>query len=288
MLSTAIETEGRTKTGKKIKFMCPGKQNAAVKVILPCSKPGIMKINLKRLYVFDYLALFRLGKKCMADFDVVVLPTLPEKKIMAEMENEVKREPEDSFSDKKSGNDSSEIFGIRDYVAGDLQRSIHWKLSAKTGDLMVKEFSRPRTDNDYVIIDLFDIPEAAKKRDRMYSLLIGLARTMTARGFGFNGVYHKPAKKQGTRGDIEVMRVENDNDLVTLFSALYRMRPYGSEESCADYFSAVNGGKNNRIFYVTEIMNAYVPEKLFALSECGTVFYMMDGQPLTEFKGNKI
>ena len=49
----------------------------------------------------------------------------------------------DRFSTYKKGDDPSEIFDIREYADGDKIQRIHWKLSSKTGDLMVKEGSLP-------------------------------------------------------------------------------------------------------------------------------------------------
>lgn len=57
------------------------------------------------------------------------------------------------YSTKKSGNDPGEIFAIREYVPGDSIKNIHWKLSQKVSNLMVKELGLP-TGNDTLI--LFD------------------------------------------------------------------------------------------------------------------------------------
>ena len=49
----------------------------------------------------------------------------------------------DRFSPDKPGNDPSETFGVREYRPGDSIKTIHWKLSQKSGDTMVRELSLP-------------------------------------------------------------------------------------------------------------------------------------------------
>lgn len=49
----------------------------------------------------------------------------------------------DEFDDKKSGDDVSEVFQIREYRGGDRLQRVHWKLSARTDELMVKDYSLP-------------------------------------------------------------------------------------------------------------------------------------------------
>lgn len=43
----------------------------------------------------------------------------------------------------RKGSDASEMFDIRDYVPGDDIRTIHWKLSGKTDELIVRQASAP-------------------------------------------------------------------------------------------------------------------------------------------------
>ena len=49
----------------------------------------------------------------------------------------------DVYDDFRPGNDSSEIFDVREFRDGDKIQSIHWKLSAKMQELVVREDSQP-------------------------------------------------------------------------------------------------------------------------------------------------
>ena len=53
----------------------------------------------------------------------------------------------------RKGNDLSEIYDIREYVPGDDIRSIHWKLSSKTENLILREASDPSHYNVVLLPD---------------------------------------------------------------------------------------------------------------------------------------
>ncbi len=51
------------------------------------------------------------------------------------------------------GNDSSEVFELREYTPGDDVRSIHWKVSTKLNELLVKESSQTIQMDTLVVFD---------------------------------------------------------------------------------------------------------------------------------------
>jgi uncharacterized protein (DUF58 family) len=77
---------------------------------------------------------------------------------------------------------SDEFFGLREYRPGDSPRWIHWKRTAASGNLVVREMSRPRPDVLFLLLDtqLPDrSPESLKRRER----LIGFAATLIEYSF---------------------------------------------------------------------------------------------------------
>lgn len=53
----------------------------------------------------------------------------------------------------RKGSDASEVFSLNDYHAGDDVRSIHWKLSAKVGSLLVREYSDAFHYDTLIMVD---------------------------------------------------------------------------------------------------------------------------------------
>lgn len=58
------------------------------------------------------------------------------------------------YSPTQKGDDPSEIFDIREYTDGDKISRIHWKISAKQGITMVKDYSLPLANSIVILIDL--------------------------------------------------------------------------------------------------------------------------------------
>lgn len=57
------------------------------------------------------------------------------------------------YSMERSGADPTETFQIREYQPGDPVKGIHWKLSAKTGQTMLREPGLPVENNILLLID---------------------------------------------------------------------------------------------------------------------------------------
>lgn len=103
---------------------------------------GILKIRSAYIDIYDPLRIFRFrtGKKIQTE--IAVMPEIHEVNGAVSYAN---RESEESsvFSENTAGDDPSEIFDLRDYINGDKLNRIHWKLSSKKDELIVKEYSMP-------------------------------------------------------------------------------------------------------------------------------------------------
>ncbi|MET1018021.1 MAG: DUF58 domain-containing protein [Leifsonia flava] len=69
---------------------------------------------------------------------------------------------------------------VRDYVAGDSQRHVHWKATARTGKLMVRQFEESRHARIAILLDL-DIAEF--ESDDEFEMAVSAASSL-----GLNGV----------------------------------------------------------------------------------------------------
>ena len=71
---------------------------------------------------------------------------------------------EDGPTQNKRGNDPSEVFDLREYVPGDDIRSIHWKLSVKTDELILREPGSP-TYYDLAVLADFGLTQDGAETD---------------------------------------------------------------------------------------------------------------------------
>ncbi len=80
-----------------------------------------------------------------------------------------------------------EFFGLREYRVGDDRRSIHWRSSARTGRLMVREFEEESQRRATILVDNALPTDASRQlRDALedaISLAASLAKAYLQRGF---------------------------------------------------------------------------------------------------------
>lgn len=148
-----------TFTGEKgktnVRFSVDAGRKRDRRITVPVDNCGNIAITVHKVRIYDYLSIFAwtIGR----DFEtqnILVLPSLREMYLGKDRWYNETSLDSDRFSLYKKGDDPSEIFDIRSFMDGDKIQRIHWKLSSKTGSLMVKEGSLPLTKVVNIFIDL--------------------------------------------------------------------------------------------------------------------------------------
>lgn len=148
------------KKSKKIAFEYSGLINKPVNISLAQlgRNCGCIKAETKWLKIYDMLGIFFIPVRFKHCAEILAIPR---------MENS----SEDIFAErqaiigykKKSGGGFSDDYEIREYHNGDSLRSVHWKLSAKHDNLMVREPSLPIYKSLKIMLMLTDNPEDNNK-----------------------------------------------------------------------------------------------------------------------------
>lgn len=125
-------------------------------LLLRSSRCGNLIIRLEKCWLYDSLGILRTallnGRKAafrrrremaVQRQSVGILPECH--LIPVEVTRRTREFPADAdeYSDRESGDDPSETYQIRAYRDQDSIHDIHWKLSAKADELLVKEHGRP-------------------------------------------------------------------------------------------------------------------------------------------------
>lgn len=114
---------------------------------------GIVKVKCVKIFLYDPLRIFRIkiGKNIITEIAV-----MPESHDITGIVSFTDRINEDSslYSQHNPGDDPSEIFDLRDYNPGDKLNRIHWKLSSKKDEFIVKEYSLPIDAHSTIFLDL--------------------------------------------------------------------------------------------------------------------------------------
>lgn len=87
--------------------------------------------------------------------------------------------------------DRTSIKSVRPYVEGDALRDIHWKLTAKTGEVKVKEFTQSVSEKIYLFIDgcQSSYEEAPERADDAMDLAASLCHAWLKKGIPVKVVF---------------------------------------------------------------------------------------------------
>jgi len=141
---------------------------------------GMLSTSITRLGVVDIFGLYAWKINHTTHGNILVMPEL------FDMQPEIdpnKKPANDSeeYSMQRPGNDPSETFAIREYVPGDLLKSIHWKLSHKTDRLLVRELGLPINNKILLLIETA-VPTEPDHISRAAGNLFSISCELVAQG----------------------------------------------------------------------------------------------------------
>ncbi len=113
---------------------------------------GYVDISVKYAVIGDLLGLTAIPRKFRLSDRITVMPSTYEFYPNSEKNSSVYSES-DKFSAVSPGDDPSEIFELREYRSGDSMNRIHWKLSSRGEEFIVKELSLPAADRVLILCD---------------------------------------------------------------------------------------------------------------------------------------
>lgn len=103
---------------------------------------GSVRMTFRNVRIYDMFGIFRKDIKTDMEYRLRILPDVfpIDLRIMPGLRSDSESI---EYSAYRPGNDISEVFGIREYREGDSIRNIHWKLTGKCDDIMVRLPSLP-------------------------------------------------------------------------------------------------------------------------------------------------
>lgn len=144
--------------------------------LLPTDRSGVLFCTLTRVRIYDYLGLIGLPLRGQRKFRVVVEPNpIP-------ISNEEDADADNVFAWRPKHDGFSENHELRLYVPGDSLRQIHWKLTAKTGKLIIREPMVPDPGKVLVTVVLKGTPE---ELERLLGRALWLGQRLTEQQIPF-------------------------------------------------------------------------------------------------------
>lgn len=113
---------------------------------------GKIKIRSECVTIYDPIRLFKAKTAKNIKTEITIMPSYQE--INGYILDSFYIDDESSkFSQTKSGDDPSEVFDFHEYQNGDKPSRIHWKLSSKKDEFIVKDFSMPINEKTVIFLD---------------------------------------------------------------------------------------------------------------------------------------
>jgi uncharacterized protein (DUF58 family) len=239
------------KTRGKVAVFIDSRSEEIVKYRMTPEHCGNIIVEFKSIAIYDYLKIFSVKKAIKKQIMVVVLPALYE--IESEfIPNMGMATESDEFSKIKQGDDSSEVFGIREYKEGDRINRINWKLSSKKGQLMIKEFSLPINCSLYILVELYfngNKNKITTFRDALFSTVFSVSYSIISSGFRHYMLWYDKDREECIR-----CKIEKEEDLYWSVSQIMSAKTYKEKEIFLETYNNLYGTEEIfDIFYMSSI-----------------------------------
>jgi len=213
---------------------------------MPLNYRGRYSIGVRKIIFRDFLGLFSISHKPLEQKTILVKPRInfmKQKLIPAAMVSEGNV----LAGLFESGND--EMVDIRKYVPGDNLRKMHWKLTAKTGNAMVRDM-RNELDNDIIMILDIGMPKvqnitALSEEDCLIEETVMQAEYLLTRGM--------PVRLCLWRDEPVILRATTPGDFLKVYDLLSEVKfnqVTGFEDTMENFLDA---GTHRSLVYLFSV-----------------------------------
>ena len=236
-----------------------------LKFALTSKYRGRYKIDNYEIKIMDFLGLIRLPiKKAKGEYVTVYPRIVPIDRVFHNTRFNI-----DSISQTSSSiEDTSSVSDIRSYYNGDSMKRIHWKLTAKTRQIKIKNFEKVEKPSVLLLLDLSrtegDEPEAIlRTEDKLIEAYVSVLYYFLKIQINVNVIFH----------DGELVSIKADN--MGLFQPLYEKASTldfvgGADcEEILDYISVGGANLSNICVFSSKLRKTLI-ERLHACTERGS------------------
>lgn len=203
----------------KLSAVSRGESSFMRSIILPAA--GNYEITLEKLRVFDWTGLLYSDLPMNSSGRIQVLPELHSMPVRLTMAVKNFYGESDVYDEHTPGHDKSEMLRVRSYQAGDRLQSVHWKLTAKQDELMVKEGSLPKSCPVVVFMNVHPQPRTKRIQNAISFIEVAASISFSLMDAGCP---HYVAWYDDAVKDVNRLRVEDEESLFYFISVLMGIR----------------------------------------------------------------
>lgn len=164
---------------RKEKLWAAPQKGGRLNYLLNSRYAGRIRVSVTECRVYDLLHLFYLTYREEKGSEVLVWPLFSDEEDAEELYECIEGFPKEDES-RKRGVEYNPDYEIREYTAGDELKSIHWKLSAKQGKMMVRERLAAGRERVNVLLPLGEDPD---ENDALMESLYGMCRLLLSKEY---------------------------------------------------------------------------------------------------------
>lgn len=182
---------------------------------------GNYEVTLKKIEIYDMTGLLSWKRRVRSSGRIQILPELHAVPVQLTLATKNFYGESDLYDEHRSGYDNSETFGIRAYQKGDRLQHVHWKLTVKQDEMMVKEQSLPKSCPVVLFLNFH-----SEKRYRKSSVGLSFLEAAISLSFSMTdaGCSHYVAWYDEESRDIIRLRVDDEESLYYLISRLMNVK----------------------------------------------------------------
>ena len=189
---------------------------------------GEYLLGLERAEIYDLLRIFKMKIKLEPDCSAVIAP----RRLNIDESSALCGDELDSSVTRVSFMDSSVFASVRKYEDGDLLKHVHWKLSAKQDELMVKQFEQNLGSSAVIITDTRAIYEDPDDNmcviDAVIESALALSDKIISDGRCAVNIFRAP------EGDIQMISAQTHEDYEQLFTVYSVISSNETDKSAAE------------------------------------------------------
>lgn len=236
-----------------INFSVPARNVTIIDLMVTAAHCGLTEVRLKNLVIYDYIRLFSRKIRKSPPTEILTLPSGEELPYKINVPCSITDEESNVYSKLREGDDPSEIYRIREYRVGDMQKRIHWKLSSRTDTIWVKEYSLPIKQRTAIIIDYFSQEEeSVDLMDTALEAAYTISMAFIKQEIPFNIYWMSSESRKLVWNEIHSM-----TDLNNCFTTLLSHPPIQSYDLLSHISDMHTLYTTNAIYYCTPHFNTH-------------------------------
>ena len=186
-----------------------GRKNMEAGFMLESALCGCVELCAETVVLYDLFGIWRRTLRPASSARINVLPDLFPVHLEI-LPGLLSDSDSVEYSGIKAGDDISEVFGIREYQDGDGIRNIHWKLTSKCDEIMVKLPSLPLENSILLLMETsgsIDGESRARVMDAMAEIYVTISQNLVQ-----NGIAHQVAWYDHQEAVFFTFDIESDGD----------------------------------------------------------------------------